>query len=87
MVALLFTVYFNIGNIFTSTPQLALLVGNLIGFAFGQRRGINMTYVGKTQIGPTTWELAFNPARPVRFCARGSFRIIGSPRASAKPST
>lgn len=67
VVALLFTVYFNIGNIFTSTPQLALLVGNLIGFAFGQRRGINMTYVGKTQIGPTTWELAFNPARPVRF--------------------
>jgi len=66
VVALLMTVYFNIGNVLTSTPQLALLVGNLIGFAFGQRRGINLSFLGKKQIGPTTWELAFTPARPVR---------------------
>jgi ferredoxin-NADP reductase len=51
------------------TPQLALLVGNLVGFAFGQRRGIRLDYLGKTQLGPTTWELAFQPARPVRFVA------------------
>ena len=67
VVALLFTVYFNIASVVTSSPQLALLVGNLLAFGFGQRRGINLTYLGKKLIGPTTWELAFEPARPVRF--------------------
>jgi ferredoxin-NADP reductase len=51
----------------SNSPLFALLVGNLIGFAFGQRRAIRLTYQGKTQIGPTTWELAFQPSRPVRF--------------------
>ncbi len=66
VVAALFSVPFSFGPI-TRTPQFALLVGNLIGFAFGQRRGIRLHYLGKTQIGPTTWELAFQPARAVRF--------------------
>jgi len=66
VVALLFSVPFSFGPI-SRTPQLALLVGNLIGFAFGQRRGIRLTYLGKTQLGPTTWELSFQPHRPVRF--------------------
>ena len=67
VVALLITVPFTLGPLISNTPQLALLVGNLIGFAFGQRRGIHLSYLGKKQIGPTTWELAFEPARPVRF--------------------
>ncbi len=66
VVALLFSVPFSFGPI-TRTPQFALLAGNLVGFVFGQRRGIRLAYLGKTQIGPTTWELAFQPARPVRF--------------------
>ena len=66
LVALLFTVPFSIGLV-TSTPQFALLVGNLLAFFAGQRRGIRLTYLGKQQLGPGTWELAFRPARPVRF--------------------
>jgi ferredoxin-NADP reductase len=66
VVALLFIFPYNFGPI-TRTPQFALLVGNLIAFSFGQRRAIRMEYLGKTQLGPTTWELAFQPARPVRF--------------------
>ena len=66
LVALVFTVPFTVGLV-TSTPQVALLVGNLLAFAFGQRRGIRLSYLGKKQLGATTWELAFQPARPVRF--------------------
>lgn len=66
VVAALIPVPFALGPV-SNTPQLALLVGNLIGFAFGQRRGIRLTYLGKKQLNTTTWELAFQPARPVRF--------------------
>ncbi|CAN5202528.1 hypothetical protein BH11ACT4_BH11ACT4_01090 [soil metagenome] len=66
VVAVLFTVPLPDGPL-SNSPLFALLVGNLIGFAFGQRRGIRLTYLGKTPLGPTTWELAFRPARPVRF--------------------
>lgn len=45
----------------------ALLVGNLVAFAFGQRRAIRLTYVGRKLIGPATFELTFQPNRPVRF--------------------
>jgi ferredoxin-NADP reductase len=66
IVALLFTVPFSVGLV-SNTPQFALLVGNLLAFLVGQRRAIRMEYLGKTQIGPVTWELAFQPAKPVRF--------------------
>ncbi|MDF1478294.1 oxidoreductase [Leifsonia sp. H3M29-4] len=66
VVALLFTIPFNIGPLYSS-PLLALLVGNLLAFFFGQRRAIRMTYLGKTQLSPTTWELSFQPSRAVRF--------------------
>ncbi|MCU1441202.1 MAG: oxidoreductase [Rhodoglobus sp.] len=66
VVALLFTVPFSVGLV-SNTPQFALLVGNLLAFFFGQRRAIRMEYLGKSQIGPTTWELRFQPDRPVRF--------------------
>lgn len=65
VVGLLF-VPFHIG-ILSSSPQLALLVGNLLAFWFGQRRGIRLSYVGKTQLAPTSWEFEFRPAHPVRF--------------------
>ena len=45
----------------------ALLIGNLIAFLFGQRRAIRLTFLGKKQLSPTTWELSFQPSRPVRF--------------------
>ena len=81
VVALLFTVPFGIGLV-TNTPQLALLVGNLLAFAFGQRRGIRLDYLGKTQLSPTTWELAFQPARPVRFIA-GQYMELTIPHRKA----
>jgi ferredoxin-NADP reductase len=49
------------------SPELALVVGNLVAFVFGQRRGIRLDLVGKRRLTPTAWELAFQPASPVRF--------------------
>lgn len=66
VIALLFSISFQLGPVF-STPQLALVVGNLIAFFFGQRSGIRLFLVEKKQLTPTTWEFAFTPSRPVRF--------------------
>ena len=68
VVAVLFAVPFQLGPVFSS-PELALLVGNVVAFAFGQRRGIRLTYLGKRQLTPSSWELAFRPASPVLFRA------------------
>lgn len=54
-------------GVFTLSPAFALLVANLVAFFFGQRRGLRMTYEGKQQLSSDTWELAFQPAHPVRF--------------------
>jgi ferredoxin-NADP reductase len=56
----------NVGPVFM-TPALALLIGNLVAFFFGQRRGIRMEYLGKRQLSDDTWELSFQPKRPVRY--------------------
>ena len=65
LIALPFAIPFNSG--ITNKYLLALLIGNLLAFFFGQRRGIRLTYLGKRQIGAAAWELSFQPARPVRF--------------------
>lgn len=67
VVGILFSASFSVFGLFSSSPQLALLVGNLLAFFFGQRRGIRLAYVGKRQLAPTSWEFEFEPATPVRF--------------------
>ncbi|HEX4441974.1 MAG TPA: oxidoreductase [Galbitalea sp.] len=57
---------FTVGS-FSSTPQFALLVGNLLAFIVSQRRGIRLDFIGRSQLTPTSWELSFRPQRPVRF--------------------
>jgi ferredoxin-NADP reductase len=80
IVAVLFAVPFSVpfsvpfvvpvlGGVLYSSPELALVVGNLVGFAFGQRRAVNLTLVSKKQLNDRTWELGFQPARPVKFRA------------------
>jgi ferredoxin-NADP reductase len=102
VVAVAFAVPFQLGPIF-NTPELALVVGNAVGFAFGQRRGIRLRYLGKRQLTPSAWELAFQPVRPVshragqyveltvphRADSRGSRRIftISSPPSTSGPLT
>jgi glycine betaine catabolism B len=66
LVGLISSIPFTFGGVYSS-PQLALLVGNLLAFLVGQRRGIRLTLVERRQLTPTSWDLAFRPAAPVRF--------------------
>jgi len=54
-------------GVLSFSPQLALVIGNLAAFFFGQRRGIALVLKAKAQLTPTTWEFTFSPTRPVRF--------------------
>jgi ferredoxin-NADP reductase len=67
VVAAIFTLPFSIGLFSTTTPQFALLVGNLLAFLVGQRRGIRLDFLGREKLTPTSWELSFRPQQPVRF--------------------
>lgn len=62
IVGVLMTVPFHYGKI-TMTPALALVIGNLIGWWFGQRRSIKLRYVGKKQMGASTYDFTFDSAR------------------------
>jgi glycine betaine catabolism B len=66
LVALLFAIPYHLGPVYSS-PELALVIGNVFAFACGQRRGIRLTLLEKKQLTPTTWEFTFRPSRPVRF--------------------
>jgi ferredoxin-NADP reductase len=57
---------FNIGPI-ASSPELALLIGNVLAFALGFSRGLPLRFVERRPLTPTVDELVFVPARHARF--------------------
>lgn len=65
VVAVLASVPFQLGPIYSS-PEFALVVGNLLAFGFGQRRGVRLTLETRTRVSPTAWEYIFTSAVPVR---------------------
>jgi glycine betaine catabolism B len=82
VVAIVFTLPFTVGGFSTTTPQFALLVGNLFAFFFGQRQGIRLDFLGKQKLTPTSWELSFRPQRPIRFRA-GQYMELTIPHAKS----
>ncbi|WP_332642997.1 FAD-dependent oxidoreductase [Aeromicrobium sp.] len=52
---------------FSPTPEMALLVGNLVAFAFSRRRGVALDLVSTRKLTPETHEFTFKPKRPVAF--------------------
>lgn len=66
VVGIVFATPFQLGA-FYSTPELALLVGNLIAFFFGQRHGLPLEFLGRRQLTPSSWEFSFRPRRAARF--------------------
>ncbi len=86
LVGALFTVPFMIGPVFLSF-EFALVIGNALAFLAGQRRGIRLSYLGKTQLTPTSWEFQFQPERPVAFRAGQYMELtVPHPRADARGS-
>ncbi len=68
IVAVLFSVPFSFGSVY-STPEIALVVGNIVAFAFGQRRSIRLRYLGTRSLTPSSAAFDFEPAAPLRFRA------------------
>ncbi len=53
-------------------------MGNVAAFALGQRRGIRLDFLRRTQLTPTSWQFEFHPSAPVRFRA-GQFMELALP--------
>ncbi|MET3718404.1 MULTISPECIES: oxidoreductase [unclassified Arthrobacter] len=81
VVGVVFAVPYNFGFI-ANSPELALLVGNLLAFLVGQRGGVNLTFAGSRALTPSTTEFAFEPSRPVRFVP-GQYMELDLPHANS----
>ncbi|MGO4582716.1 FAD-dependent oxidoreductase [Arthrobacter sp. 2RAF6] len=78
VVALLFAVPYNLAGVVANSPELALLIGNLLAFLVGQRGRIMLTFKGSRPLTPFTTEFRFEPRRPVRFLP-GQFMELNLP--------
>jgi ferredoxin-NADP reductase len=68
LIGLLFGLHFHFGKIY-STPELALIIGNLFGYLFILKQRINLTLLKKEEIAENIFELTFKPNRPLKFKA------------------
>ncbi|MFT4186047.1 MAG: FAD-dependent oxidoreductase [Micrococcaceae bacterium] len=68
IVATVVSLPFHIGW-FYSSPEFALVIGNLVAFAlaFKQRKGIKLQLKARTKLTPTTEELVFATSKPITF--------------------
>ncbi|HEY0217116.1 MAG TPA: FAD-dependent oxidoreductase [Cellulomonas sp.] len=84
VVGVVFAIPFTAGPLF-STPELALVVGNLYAFWCGQRGAVRLTVAGQRQITPRTLELALHADRPVRLVPGQYIEItVPHPKADAR---
>lgn len=81
VVGVVFAVPYNFGFV-ANSPELALLLGNLIAFFAGQRGGIRLRFQGSRPLTPTTTEFSFQPDRPVRFVP-GQYMELNLPHSSS----
>ncbi len=66
VVAVAFSVPFGFGPIYTS-PELALVVGNIVAFAVSRRDGFSVRVLERRALSPAATEWLFEPSRPLRF--------------------
>lgn len=77
VVGVVFAVPYNFGFV-ANSPELALLLGNLVAFFLGQRGRVELVFTGSKPLTPGTTEFRFAPQRPVRFAA-GQFMELNLP--------
>jgi ferredoxin-NADP reductase/Na+-translocating ferredoxin:NAD+ oxidoreductase RnfD subunit len=65
-VGILYSPYIHIGTIY-STPELALVVGNLFSYAVSPKRKYLLTMQGKHEVGKDMDDFQFVPDRPIKF--------------------
>lgn len=66
LAALLAFVPFHLGPV-SNTPELGLVVANVVAFALGQRGGVRLQVAAHTAVGGGAHEVLLRPARPVRW--------------------
>ncbi|GAC1368324.1 MAG: hypothetical protein NVSMB43_01860 [Pseudarthrobacter sp.] len=81
VVGVVFAVPYNFGFL-ANSPELALLVGNLLAFVVGQRGGVQLTFVSSRALTPSTTEFVFRPSRPVLFVP-GQYMELDLPHAKS----
>ncbi|MCS5715616.1 FAD-dependent oxidoreductase [Herbiconiux sp. CPCC 205716] len=81
VVAVPFSIPFTIGSVY-STPEIALVIGNVVAFAFGQRRAVRLRFAGSRALTPTTAAFDFEPLAPVPFRA-GQYLELSLPHRRA----
>jgi ferredoxin-NADP reductase len=81
VVGVVFAVPYNLGFI-ANSPELALLLGNLLAFLAGQRGGLTLRFTGSRPLTPSTTEFSFEPSRPVRFVP-GQYMELDLPHAKS----
>lgn len=80
VVAVAFSVPFGFGPIYTS-PELALVIGNIVAFAVSRRSGFSVRLVDRAALSPFATEYHFEPSRPLRFEA-GQYLELHLPHAA-----
>ncbi|MHA7262646.1 FAD-dependent oxidoreductase [Arthrobacter sp. TMN-37] len=77
VVAVVFAAQPSLGPVFLG-PEFALVIGNAVAFLAGQRRRVRLQFAGRRDLTPTSSELVFTPAHPVRFEA-GQYMELNLP--------
>jgi len=80
VVAVAFSVPFSAGPIYTS-PELALIIGNIVAFAVSRRSGFSLRLVERASLSPFATEYRFEPSRALRFDA-GQYLELHLPHAA-----
>ncbi|MET0354045.1 MAG: FAD-dependent oxidoreductase, partial [Plantibacter flavus] len=81
IVAVLFSIPFMLGQV-ASTPELALIVGNVLAFVVARRRGMRLTLEGTRSLTPTAVEYRFSSKRSIPFAA-GQYLELSLPHRGA----
>lgn len=81
VVGVVFAVPYNFGFV-ANSPELALLLANLLAFLVGQRAGLKLRFTGSRPLTPSTTEFAFEPSRSVRFVP-GQYMELDLPHAKS----
>jgi ferredoxin-NADP reductase len=79
LVAILFAVPVHIGWI-SSTPALALAIGNIVAFLFTQRQQLQLSFKERRRLTVNSYEYLFESAKPINFTA-GQYMEITVPHA------
>ncbi|MEO5950517.1 MAG: FAD-dependent oxidoreductase [Candidatus Saccharimonadales bacterium] len=78
IVAILFSTSITIGSV-SMTPQLALIIGNIVAFAWGTRRAVKMSFAEKLQLTPTSYEFVLKSIGPMPIHIAGQYMELTLP--------